>query len=89
MLLLGTIKDCGNIYFYEYMYKNGYATMLKMYSTLFFLREPGGFQWSALAWDDLAPSYPYVNFFPPVNSVSWWQAHLNEIVFSALVRLSM
>ena len=30
-------------------------------------------QWSALAWGDLELSYAYVNVFPPVNSVSWWQ----------------
>ena len=26
-----------------------------------------------LAWGDLEPPYPCVNFFLPVNSVSWWQ----------------
>ena len=29
-------------------------------------------------------------FFPPVNSVSWWQAqHCSEVVFSALVGFSL
>ena len=40
----------------------------------FFLRKPGGFQWSALAWSDLKSSYVCGNLFPPVSSVSWWQA---------------
>ena len=40
----------------------------------FLLRKPGGLQWIALAWGDLEPSYACVNFFPPISSVSWWQA---------------
>ena len=40
---------------------------------LFFLK-PGGFQLSALARGDREPSYAYVSFYPPDNSVSWWQA---------------
>ena len=31
------------------------------------------FQWNALAWGDLEPSYASVNFFLLANSVSWWQ----------------
>ena len=38
----------------------------------------------------LEPSYAYVNFFPPVNSVSWWQAAFKrEVVFSALIGFSL
>ena len=38
------------------------------------LKKSGGLQLSALAWGDLEPSYAYVNFSPPLNSVSWRQA---------------
>ena len=40
----------------------------------FLLQNPGGFQWSELAWGNLEPSYACMNFFPPINSISWWQA---------------
>ena len=50
------------------------TTLLEKYLTLFcFLQKPGGFQWSALAWNDLEPSCAYVNLFLPINSISWWQ----------------
>jgi hypothetical protein len=32
------------------------------------------FQWSALVWGDLEPSYACMNFSPPVKSIRWWQA---------------
>ena len=40
----------------------------------FFLRKSGVFQWGTLAWGNLELSYACVNFFLPVNSISWWQA---------------
>ena len=39
-----------------------------------FLQKPGGFQWGARPWGDLEPLYACLNFSPPVNSISWWQA---------------
>ena len=54
-----------------------------------FLRKPGGFQWSALAWGDLEPSYAYVKFYRlSIVSIDGKQ-HLSEIVFSALVGFSL
>ena len=41
---------------------------------LLFLQNTGGFQWSMFERGYLEPLYAYVNFFPPVNSVSWWKA---------------
>ena len=38
-----------------------------------------------LAWGDLEHPNACVNFFPPVNSVSWWQAAFEWVVFSVLL----
>ena len=59
---------------------NGFTTLLEKYPTfLSFLQKPGGFKWSGLAWGDLQPTYAYMNFFPPVNSVSWWQTAFERV----------
>ena len=50
-----------------------YYSVRKVFE-LFFLRKPGGFQWSALAWGDLEPSYTCVSFLLPLNNVSWLYA---------------
>ena len=84
-----TIVTCN---FYRWLKSTaGYIRgLLEKYPTLFFLRKPGGFQWSVLAWGDLEPSYARVNFFPPVKSISWYgKQHLSEVVFSALVVFSL
>ena len=63
--------------------------LLEKYPT-FFLRKPGEFQWSALAWGDLEPSYSCVSFFPPFNSqLMDGKQHLSDIVFSALIGFSL
>ena len=55
----------------------------------FFLRKPGGFQWSTLAWGDLKPSYSCVNLSRlSIASVDGMQ-YLNEVVFNALVGFSL
>ena len=55
----------------------------------FFLRKPGGFQWSTLAWGDLKPSYSCVNLSRlSIASVDGMQ-YLNEVVFIVLVEFSL
>ena len=55
-----------------------YYSVGKYPSFFFFLRKPSGFQWSALTWCDLEPSYVHVNFLPSVNNVSWWYQESKE-----------
>ena len=64
--------------------------ILEKYPTLFSLRKPRRFQWSALARGDLEPSYACVIFFsrPSIASVDGKQ-HLSVVVFSALVEFSL
>ena len=54
--------------------KSSYYSVRKVSDRIFFKLKYGGFQWSTLTWSDLEPSYPCMNFFPPINTVSWWQA---------------
>ena len=62
-----------------------YNTLLEKYWILFFLRKPGGFQWSALAWGVLEPSYACVNFSRLSIVLVDGKQDLSEVVFSALV----
>ena len=48
-----------------------YTTLLVKYQDLIFLREPGdliSIKWACMK--DLEPSYAYVNFLSPTNSVN-------------------
>ena len=46
-----------------------------------------GFHWSARG--DLEPSYACMNFFPPVNSVNWWQTAFEWRRVQSLVGFSL
>ena len=50
-----------------------FHSVRKVSDLFLFFRKPGGFQWNVLPWGDHEPSYAFMIFFPPANSVSWWQ----------------
>ena len=71
-LLSHIIHSHTHTHTHTHRYISYITTLLLKYHT--FLRKPGRFQWSTLAWNGLEPWYECVNFFPRVNSVSRWQA---------------
>ena len=73
------------IYFGTFFFQKMELFFRKVSNT-FFLWKPGGFQWSALAWGNLEPSYACVNFYCLSNTPVDGKQYLSEVVFSALIR---
>ena len=78
------LRYSSHFYWYRPIYNS-----VKKVSDLFFLRKPGGFQWIALAWGNLEPSYACVNFSHLSMASVDGKQHLSEVVFSTLIEFSL